>query len=59
MQGRIEDSRIFDDKPTVLGEEPRSVRRANIETCHVTFGVIMRPKNGTLLSQYPRMRHPK
>jgi hypothetical protein len=59
MQGRVEDVPIFDDETTVSGEEPHSVRHANVETCAITFGITMSPGNMTPLSPYAGTWHLK
>jgi hypothetical protein len=45
--------------PLYRGRSHHNARHANVGTGTVKFGVIMRPKNGTLLSLYPGTRHPK
>jgi hypothetical protein len=42
----VEDTPISDDEPTILGEEPPSVTRADAGTGAVTYGVTMNPLNG-------------
>jgi hypothetical protein len=53
MQGRVEDAPIFNDETTVLGEEPHSVRHADVEAGAIRFDITMRPGNVILLSPYP------
>ena len=56
IQGRMEDTHIFDDEPTVLGEEPPSVTHADAETGIEMCGVTMKLGNRIQHNPSPRMR---
>jgi hypothetical protein len=59
IQGRVEDTPVSDDEPTILGEEPPSVTHADAGTSAVTYDITTKPGERIQHNPSPRMKPPK
>jgi hypothetical protein len=56
IQGRVEDTLVSNDEPTILGEEPPSMTHADAGTSVVTYGIITKPGNRIQHNPSPGMK---